>query len=485
MYAFVRNPILATRCAMSLPDFHNKTVTLLGAGVSNMPLAGYLAGKGAVLTARDKKTAEQLDEDARKLHELGVRLIGGEEYLNNITEQFIFRSPGFRPDLPELTAAVSRGAVLTSEMELFLENRPCPVIGITGSDGKSTTTTLVSEILKRAWAQRDGEVFLGGNIGEPMLYRIDRMTENDIAAVELSSFQLMTVGRAPDVAIITNITPNHLNWHTGMEEYIAAKAKILDGCGRAVLNYENEVTRHLAKTAPCPVTLFAHDPIPDEVLRDEDSAVYERNGVIVFRMKGETEEFPLLAVSDILLPGRHNVENYMAAIAAVRGYAGAQEITEVARTFRGVRHRLELIRTRREVAYYNSSIDSSPTRTAAAVGALGERSIVIICGGYDKQIPFEPLAETLISHRNIHTVVLTGATAQKIRTALAQHPGFAARAFTLVEKPDFTDAVTAASEAAHSGDAVLLSPACASFDAFPNFEKRGERFAEIVRSFPE
>ena len=465
---------------MSLPDFQCKTVTLLGAGVSNMPLAGYLAARGAILTVRDRKSETDLGEAAEKLKALGARLICGDDYMSGMEEKYIFRSPGFRPDLPVLAEAKKNGSILTSEMELFLEHRPCPAIGITGGDGKSTTTTLISEILKKAFAAGEGEVFLGGNIGEPMLYRIDRMTESDIAVVELSSFQLMSIERTPDVAVITNITPNHLDWHTGMDEYIAAKAKILTGCSRAVLNYENEVTRTLAQSAPCPVTLFAHDPIPDNALRAEDSAVYEHDGMIVFRMAGETEEFPILAVSDILLPGQHNVENYMAAIAAVRGYAGPEEIGEVARTFRGVHHRLELVREKDGVAYYNSSIDSSPTRTAAAIGALGNRPIVIICGGYDKKIPFEPLADALISHENIRAVVLTGATADKIEAALRAHADFDARALPISREADFTAAVLRSSALALPGDAVLLSPACASFDAFPNFEKRGERFAEIV-----
>ena len=466
---------------MAIPDFHGKTAALLGAGVSNMPLADYLVSHGAAVTARDKKTEDALGENAAKLKALGVRLICGEEYLDGMREDYIFRSPGFRPDLPALREAAAHGSCVTSEMELFLANRPCPVVGITGSDGKTTTTTLISEILKRALAPRGAEVFLGGNIGEPMLYRIERMNDSDVAVVELSSFQLMTVDTAPDVSVITNITPNHLNWHTGMEEYIAAKAKILDGCGRAVLNYENDVTRARARRAACPVTLFAHAPIPDEELRPEDSAVYEHSGMIVYRAYGESEEYPILAVSDILLPGRHNVENYMAAIAAVRGWAGKEEISEVARTFAGVHHRLELVCEHGGVSYYNSSIDSSPTRTAAALGAMGDRPLVLICGGYDKHIPFAPLADAILSHKNIRALVLTGATAGAIRDALTAHPAFAASGLPVLHEADFTAAVLRASDAAEPGDAVLLSPACASFDAFANFEARGERFSEIVR----
>ena len=465
---------------MSLPDFRNKNVTLLGAGVSNMPLAEYLAAAGAHITVRDKKTADQLSESAEKLRALGADIIGGEGYLDGTEADFVFRSPGFRPDLPALTAAKDRGAILTSEMEMFLENRPCSVIGITGSDGKTTTTTLISEILRKASRDSGTNIFLGGNIGEPMLHRIGQMGERDLAVVELSSFQLMTVTRAPDVAVITNITPNHLNWHTDMEEYIAAKAKVLDGAARAVLNYENEITRTLARTAPCPVTLFAHERIPDSALRAEDSAVYEEDGMIVFRLAGEADAYPVLPVAKILLPGRHNVENYMAAIAAVRGYADPDAIAEVARTFGGVPHRLQLVHVKGGVSYYNSSIDSSPTRTAAALSAMKDRPLVVILGGYDKNIPFAPLADALFAHGNIRAAVLTGATADKISAAIESHPDNGA--FPVLHEADFTKAVCVAAEMAGDGDAVLLSPACASFDAFDNFEKRGERFAEIVRN---
>ena len=204
--------------------------------------------------------------------------------------------------------------------------------------------------------------------------------------------------------------------------------------------------------------------------------------MIVFRLSNETEEFPILKSADILLPGRHNVENYMAAIGAVRGYASPEHISAVARTFRGVRHRLELVHETGGVSYYNSSIDSSPTRTAAALSAMKNRSLVVICGGYDKNIPFEPLAEALLTHGNIRTVVLTGATAEKIEDAIVSHPLFGEGNFTLHRETDFTAAVLRASDSAKTGDAVLLSPACASFDAFVNFEERGNRFSEIVRA---
>ncbi len=466
---------------MAMPQFQNRSVVLLGAGVSNMPLAAYLKNLGASVTVRDQKTETELGESGEKLRALGVEIVGGKDYLDGIAAEYIFRSPGFRPDIPAITEAVQRGACLTSEMELFLENRPCTAIGITGSDGKTTTTTLVAKILSHALAEKDDRVFLGGNIGEPMLHRIDSMRESDFAVVELSSFQLMTVGNAPDVAVITNLSPNHLNWHRDMEEYVAAKAKILAGCGRAVLNFDNDITRELGKAAECPVTYFSHEPIPDSALRSCDSAVYEREGEIVFRLYGEEEPFPILLTKEILLPGRHNVENYMAAIAAVRGYADPDSIAHIARTFGGVAHRLQRVHESGGVTYYNSSIDSSPSRTAAALSAMAGRSLVLIAGGYDKNIPYAPLAEAVLAHGRIHTVVLTGATADKIETALLEHPAFENAGIRLIKETDFETAVRAASAAARVGDAVLLSPASASFDAFKNFEERGECFSEIVR----
>ena len=455
--------------------FSNKKVILLGAGVSNMPLSEMLSGMGARLEIRDKKSEAELGEKGRKLKELGTDLVLGEDYLSEMRADYIFRSPGFRPDLPVLLDAAEHGAVITSEMELFLEIAPCPVIGVTGSDGKSTTTTVISKILGAAGKK----TFLGGNIGEPLLHRAGDMDENSIVAAELSSFQLMTVHSPVTVAVIKNVTPNHLNWHTGMDEYIAAKAKILDGCGTAVLNYDDEVCRALGDACESPVIWFSRAPIPKDFLNGYKGGVYDKNGVLTHYDSASKTEIPVLDRKDIILPGDHNAENYSTAIAATLAYADAKTVREVAKTFGGVKHRFQVVRTLRGVTYYNSSIDSSPTRTAAAISSL-RCPVRIICGGYDKNIPFEPLADALVSHGKIKTVVLTGATAEKIEKALTSHPGFDASGIELICEKDFTAAILAASETAEPGDAVLLSPACASFDAFENFERRGEKFREIV-----
>lgn len=466
--------------------FAGKTVVLLGAGISNMPLAKVLIEAGAHLIVRDRKELQALGEAGKCLRDMGAKMILGEDYLENIKGDFLFRSPGFRPDLPQLLQAQDRGCIITSEMEMFLDYAPCPVVGVTGSDGKSTTTTLISKILE-GLGPADRRVFLGGNIGEPLLHRIHDMQPSDAVAAELSSFQLMSINTAPTVAVIKNVTPNHLNWHTGMDEYIEAKAKILAGCHRAVLNYDDSVCRTLGETCSAPVVWFSRSPIPQPFLQAQAGGVYPKDGRVTLYDSRAGREYPLFDADVILLVGAHNLENYSTAVAAVWALtdsdpsALAQAAEHVAKTFGGVRHRMELVRELGGVRYYNSSIDSSPTRTAAAISAH-TCPIRIICGGYDKQIPFAPLARALISHGNIKTVVLTGATMEKIKAAILEEPGFAASGIELLCKPDFTEAVRAAASSAQPGDAVLLSPACASFDAFANFEKRGERFCEIVNS---
>ena len=466
--------------------FGGRSVTLLGAGVSNMPLAEIAAQYASRLTVRDKKSPAELGEAAARLEALGARLITGEDYLADIDEDLVFRSPGIRPDLPELNAARARGSVVTSEMECFLAAHPCPVYAITGSDGKTTTTTLTSLLL-----QPKGKVFLGGNIGEPLLHRLPLITGDDAVAVELSSFQLMTVDAPIDAAAITNITPNHLNWHTSMEEYIAAKAKILTHARRAVLNYDNDVTRALGEGLPdgIPVTWFSLCPIPDAALRPGDSRVWLDGDTVYSEYPGEgvTE---IMTRADIRLPGMHNVANYMTAVAVTHGCTSVERIREVARTFGGVEHRLEFVREAGGVTYINGSIDSSPTRTAAALSALADRPkpspVILIAGGYDKHIPYEPLADAVLAEGSqVRAVVLTGDTAAKIRDALLAHPAYPAareRGYLLAEQADFDEAVREAARIARPGETVILSPASASFDHFKNFEERGRHFKDLVRA---
>ena len=461
--------------------FCGKSVSLLGAGISNMPLAEMISPWCDKLTVRDKKSLSELGENGEKLLSLGAQLITGEDYLSDIDEDIVFRSPGIRPDIPELEAARKHGSVITSEMEMFLSLHPCPTFAITGSDGKSTTTTITSKLLSPV-----GKTILGGNIGEPLLYRYHQIEADDAVAVELSSFQLMTIDAPIDVAAITNITPNHLNWHTGMEEYIEAKRRILKNAGRAVLNYDNDITceiaREMQKTAT-PVTYFSLEPLPSGLLREIDSAVWLENGAIYSSFPGEGK-IEIMQRSDIKLPGLHNTANYMTAIALTHGYTTVEKIREVARTFGGVEHRLEFVRELEGVTYINGSIDSSPTRTAAALSAISDRPVVLIAGGYDKNIPYEPLADAIFSS-TVHTVVLTGATAEKIYSAITSHADYQSHkdSLRIIMNADFEGAISDARAAAKAGDTVILSPASASFDRFPNFEVRGRRFKEIVNCF--
>lgn len=471
---------------ISLDDFfRGKSVSLLGAGVSNMPLAGVVTASAAKLTVRDKKSPEELGENAVKLRELGAELITGEDYLKNIDEDLVFRSPGIRPDLPELAAAVERGSKLTSEMEMFLSLEPCPVYAVTGSDGKTTTTTITSLLLE-AGVGKD-HVFLGGNIGEPLLHRYSRINEDDVVAVELSSFQLMTVDAPVEVAAITNMSPNHLNWHVDMDEYVWAKKRLLSRCGRAVLNYDNDLTREAAfemrKTAT-PVTFFSLSPIPDGVLRGIDSAVWLDGDVIYSNFPGEGVR-EVMTRRDIRLPGLHNTANFMTAAAITHGKVSYDAVREIARTFGGVEHRLEFVRELDGVTYINGSIDSSPTRTAAALSALADRPVVLIVGGSDKNLDYGPFADTVFSS-TVHTLVLTGATMEKVYAAVTNAPGYAdaaAKGMKIIKNPSFDGAVMDARSAAKAGDTVILSPAAASFDAFPNFMVRGRHFKDLVMGF--
>ena len=462
--------------------FVNKSCAVLGFARSNKPLVEILLSAGARVTVRDKNEALLHDADYIRFSEMGARFVLGESYLNSLSGDYIFRSPAFRPDIPEIKSAIDNGAALTSEMEIFFEICPAKMIGITGSDGKTTTTTLTHLLLDtECKARGQGHAYVGGNIGAPLLPLVFDMTEDDFAVVELSSFQLHTMTRSPSIAAITNLSPNHLDWHTDMEEYISAKCNICNHSpiSRLVTNSENGITRGIAEKSDLALTLFSSkagsygDIVPSG--KGNCRAIYECDGAIYIDDGAEKQK--IVAVSDILLPGRHNVENYMTAIALTEGLVSIETVKTVATTFRGVAHRLELVREKDGVKFYNSSIDSSPSRTAAALGALPKAPIVI-CGGYDKKIPFDTLAKSLCE--KARAVVLTGATAEKIFAELKSCSDYDEAKLPVIRKSDFRNAVIAAAEMAREGDIVLLSPACASFDAFKDFAARGEYFKEIV-----
>ena len=450
-----------------LDDLHGKRVAVIGIGVSNTPLIKLLVRAGIDVTACDKRPREAFGGQAEALESLGVTLHLGEDYLDGLDQDVIFRTPGMRPDVPQLLAARDRGAVITSEMEVFFQVCPCKTIAVTGSDGKTTTTTIIAELLKAAGYT----TYVGGNIGRPLLSDVEGMEGDDIAVLELSSFQLMTMDQSPDIAVVTNLAPNHLDVHRDMDEYVAAKENIYlhqSEEGLVVLNADNEITRSFAPKAKGKVTMFSRQ-------KELEKGVFVRNGAIwVADEKGSR---PVLELEGILIPGVHNVENYMAAIGALNGIVPDEVIREFAAKFQGVEHRIELVRTLDGVRYYNDSIASSPSRTAAGLRCFPEK-VIHIAGGYDKHIPFDPLGPEITAH--VKTLVLTGATSAKIRAAVERTPDYTPGHPEILEYSDFTAAVLAASRAAKPGDVVILSPACASFDKFKNFAERGAAFKKII-----
>lgn len=472
---------------------NGRSCGILGLGVSNLPLAEQLHQAGIPLTVYDKKAPSELGEKAEVLQKNGVRFVGGDSCFDSLNEALLFRSPGIRPDRSGLAAAVRNGSELTGEIELFLRLTDANTFAVTGSDGKTTSTTLTYRFLE-AESKRTGigKTIVGGNIGSPLLNRLSEITEQDSAVLELSSFQLMTLTRAPRYAAITNLSPNHLDWHRDMEEYRLSKCKIIGpDTVRFVTNADCSATADIAERVmqnrpddhrPS-VYLFSSQRTSFEQLfpngaGSDDRAVYIKDGCLV--ISDGKAETPVLELSRIRIPGRHNAENFMTAIALTDGQVSPEVYGTVADDFCGVKHRLEWVRNVRGVDYYNSSIDSSPTRTAAALSALNGRNIVVICGGYDKKIPFEPLADALC--RSAQAVVLTGATAEKIYLALQHCPDYRNGNPTVAFARSLEEAVSVAATLAQKDGCVLLSPACASFDAFKNFAERGNRFCEIVNA---
>ncbi len=434
----------------------NKKVTILGLGVSNKPLFDVIKDFDCEIVIRDKnEIPSSLKEEMNATAK--VSFIEGENYLNDIDEDIIFRSPGIMPTNKEIKKAVKRGAYLTSEMEAFLDMCPATTIGITGSDGKTTTTTLISEILKKAGFT----VHIGGNIGKPLIDKLNEIKETDMVVLELSSFQLMTMKKSTDIAVVTNLAPNHLDKHTDMEEYINAKTNIFShGCKKVILNSENEITKGFI--TPSSVTFSLKTP--------QKNGAYLKNEKIYFK-----DEY-IMDRNDILIPGIHNVDNFLAAICAVSELCDFKYVKEVAQTFGGVEHRIEFFRELDGVRYYNDSIASSPTRTIAGLNSFENfgKKIILIAGGSDKNIPFDTLAKKVVT--NVKELIVMGATKDKIKNAVVNEDA----AFPIYEAKDLKAAVLYAKKIALSGDVVLLSPACASFDCFKNFADRGNQFKELV-----
>ena len=453
-----------------LVSLQHKTVAVIGIGVSNTPLLRLLLENGIAVTACDKRDRADLGELADELEQLGAKLQLGEDYLEGLDQDVIFRTPGMRPDVPQLLRAKENGSVITSEMEVFFDVCPCSIIAVTGSDGKTTTTTMIAELLRAAGRT----VHVGGNIGNPLLAQAGEMNPDDNVVLELSSFQLMTMQKSPHIAVITNLSPNHLDMHKGMEEYVASKENLFlhqSADDVAIFNLDNDITREQGTRAVGEVRYFTRRS-------ETENGVFLRGDEIIRRKDGE--ETVVMTVQDIKLPGIHNVENYMAAVAAVEGLVEDETIRRFAREFGGVEHRIELVRTLRGVRYYNDSIASSPSRTIAGLRSFKEK-VILIAGGYDKNIPFDVLGPEVVEH--VKLLILCGATAEKIRAAVESAPEYQPGKPEILTVSPFQKAVETARDRAEEGDVVTLSPACAAFDQFKNFMERGKTYKAIVNSW--
>lgn len=441
-------------------NLRGKRIAVLGLGVSNRPLVRLLLEFDCDVLGCDKTPREKLDQEVLDLERAGCKLKLGDGYLDDIDAELVFRTPGMHPGNPALVALKQRGAEITSEMETFFEVCPCSIIAVTGSDGKTTTTTLISEMLKAEGKQ----VWLGGNIGTPLLPLVRQMKPEDFAVVELSSFQLMDMKHSPHIALITNLAPNHLDVHRDMEEYVEAKKNIYrfqEEDDILVVNGDNAITAPLSGRGT--TRTFSRQGKAATVSMQDGMIC--RNGT------------PVLNPGEILIPGEHNVENYMAAIAAVEGLVSDETVRGVAKTFGGVEHRIELVRVRNGVRFYNDSIASSPSRTIAGLRSFPEK-VILIAGGYDKHIPYDDLGPVICQH--VKTLVLGGATGPKIRQAVENSPEYQVGHPEIVQCGDFAAAVTAAAQMAESGDVVLMSPASAAFDQFKNFMVRGQVFKKMI-----
>ena len=451
---------MSDRFTQYFHSLKDKKIAVLGLGVSNRPLVRLLLDFGCQVTGCDKTPREKLEGEVLELEKAGCTLHVGENYLDGVEADVVFRTPGMHPANPAIQALVRRGAQVTSEMEVFFEVCPCTILAVTGSDGKTTTTTLVSEMLKA-----EGKtVWLGGNIGTPLLPLVRQMKPSDFAVVELSSFQLMDMKRSPARAVITNLAPNHLDIHKDMAEYVQAKTNIFryqDENGILILNADNPITAAFRGNGK---TLFFS--------RQKEADVCLADGVIC--RHGEK----VLKTSEILIPGVHNVENYMAAIAMVDGLVSDETIRQVARTFGGVEHRIELVRVKDGVRFYNDSIASSPSRTIAGLRSFSEK-VILIAGGYDKHIPYDVLGPEICAH--VKKLFLGGATGEKIRQAVISCPEYDPKALEITDCGSFEPAVRAAAAAAKPGDVVLMSPASAAFDQFKNFMVRGDFYKKLVK----
>ena len=457
----------------NLEEFNNylkfKKVAIIGLGVSNLPLLDYMYEKNAKVTVFDEKEEKDIEKNIlEKLKNYKFDYFFGKNCFENLKGfDIIFRSPSFLPTRKELVEEEKRGAIITSEIEMLMKLTPATIIGVTGSDGKTTTTSLIYSILKNAGYN----TYLGGNIGIPLFTKLNEMKPNDIVVLELSSFQLMGMDVSPHIGVITNITPNHLNIHKDYEEYINAKKNIFKHQNKddyIILNYDNDITRNCAKEAKSKVIFFSgKEKLENGFIVDNKIIKKCEDGIRTH----------ILDCKDVLLRGEHNFENIATAIAATSSLVDIDKSIDTIKEFKAVEHRLEYVRTIDDVKWYNDSVSSSPTRTIAGLKSFDE-DIVLIAGGYDKNLDYTPIAKPIL--KKVKTLILLGQTSGKIFDAVKEEEEKENKNIDIFMVNTLEEAVNLARKQAKVGEIVLFSPASASFDMFKNFADRGNKFKGLV-----
>ena len=457
-----------------LEEFNNyvkfRKVAIIGMGVSNIPLLDYFYEKKSKVMVFDNREISEMPKDIMdKITEYSMEFSLGKNYLSKLNNfDLIIRSPSCMPTIPEIEKEATRGAIVTTEVELLMKMCPCKIIGITGSDGKTTTTTLISEIIKAGGY----ECYVGGNIGTPLFTKLKDIMPDDVVVLELSSFQLMGMEISPDIAVITNISPNHLNIHKDYEEYIEAKKNIFkyqNKDGILVTNFDNEITKNASMQAKGKVIYFS-------------SKIKLDNGYIVdgntIKQCEDKLRKHLLSSKDIIIRGTHNYENICAALAATETLVDKDIAIETCKNFKGVAHRIEFVKEINRVKWYNDSASSTPTRTISGINSFHE-DIVLIAGGSDKNLDYTPLAKPIID--NVKVLILMGETSEKIFNCVKNEEEKSKKQIKIFTCSSLNQAVILAKRKSKQVQVVLFSPASASFDMFKNMYDRGNQFKAIVQ----
>lgn len=450
-------------------NLFNKKVAIIGLGVSNIPLIDYMYGKKAKVTVFDDREEDKIPKEIMdKIKEYKFEFSFGKDNLSKLKNfDIIFRSPSCMPTKPELEEEAKNGAIVTTEIEMLMQMCPAKIIGVTGSDGKTTTTSLIYAILKEAGYN----TYLGGNIGTPLFTKLEEMKPKDVVVLELSSFQLMGMKISPHIGVITNITPNHLNIHKDYQEYIDAKKNIFKYQNEndiIILNYDNEITRNVAKEAISKVIFFSH--------KEKLENGFIVDGKIIKKCEDDIRKH-IIDAKDIILRGEHNYENVATALAATETLVNEDVAVEAIKEFKPVEHRIEFVKEINKVKWYNDSVSSSPTRTIAGLNSFDEE-IVLIAGGYDKNLDYTPIAKPIVD--KVKKLILIGQTSGEIYECVKEEAEKQNAKIDIYMCNTLEETVNLAKRVAKPHQVVLFSPASASFDMFKNFADRGEQFKKLV-----